>query len=500
MPHQIIFREHYGTQGQEVVYIKPPDQRVIVPLNSIYSQSIASLVLGSFKNIFRVVFLPQGYPESVSKDYFSYQLWDTIQALCSSLNGTLTTQAIMKGVGVGDQAATPLAAAVTWILKDGAGNVGRIVFAWWKGTSLDANCKKWRLCADILNDFAMFLELLLPYFMGYSTALLCAATILKSIVGVAGGATRAALTQHQAIRDNMADVSAKDGSQETCVNLLASVAGIILLTCMGEFQHVWLMFAIFTSMHIYANYRAVKALTISTLNTARLNIVIHTYLETGVVLDPDTVNQKEAVILGKGLSAKSICGHDIVIGESVATFIRSAALTADQLKVLHHLHQGCGYMLVPSRRDKKIYILLQEGIHANSREIVKSYFHSVILGIATCMTKDGAKLVTKPLSPKEGPLLQRLEEALKSSCSSTPSDFLHSESSGLEHSIPQISFINAIMASIQIDATESEQFLNLLQEAGWATSGHHLDCNEWRFIWPTPEKKIGLHGSQRQPT
>lgn len=36
---------------------------------------------------------------------------------------------------------------------------------------------------------------------------------LQAIVGVAGGATRAALTQHQARRNNMADVSAKDGSQ-----------------------------------------------------------------------------------------------------------------------------------------------------------------------------------------------------------------------------------------------------------------------------------------------
>ena len=32
-------------------------------------------------------------------------------------------------------------------------------------------------------------------------------------MGVAGGATRAALTQHQARHNNMADVSAKDGSQ-----------------------------------------------------------------------------------------------------------------------------------------------------------------------------------------------------------------------------------------------------------------------------------------------
>ena len=39
----------------------------------------------------------------------------------------------------------------------------------------------------------------------------------QSIVGVAGGATRAAMTQHQARRDNMADVAAKDGSQVRCV-------------------------------------------------------------------------------------------------------------------------------------------------------------------------------------------------------------------------------------------------------------------------------------------
>ena len=38
-------------------------------------------------------------------------------------------------------------------------------------------------------------------------------TCLQAIVGVAGGATRAALTQHQARHNNMADVSAKDGSQ-----------------------------------------------------------------------------------------------------------------------------------------------------------------------------------------------------------------------------------------------------------------------------------------------
>ena len=36
--------------------------------------------------------LPKGYPHSVSKDYLSYQIWDTIQAFASSISGSLATQ------------------------------------------------------------------------------------------------------------------------------------------------------------------------------------------------------------------------------------------------------------------------------------------------------------------------------------------------------------------------------------------------------------------------
>ena len=52
---------------------------------------------------------------------------------------------------------------------------------------------------------------------------------VQAIVGCAGGATRAALTQHQARRNNMADVSAKDGSQETLVNLAALLVSLLLI-------------------------------------------------------------------------------------------------------------------------------------------------------------------------------------------------------------------------------------------------------------------------------
>jgi hypothetical protein len=74
-------------------------------------------------------------------------------------------------------------------------------------------CCSNRLFADVLNDVAIFIELLAPIFPAIFVLIACLASVAKAIVGVAGGATRAALVQHQARRDNMADVSAKDGSQ-----------------------------------------------------------------------------------------------------------------------------------------------------------------------------------------------------------------------------------------------------------------------------------------------
>ena len=65
----------------------------------------------------------------------------SVQAFASSVSGSLATAAVLGGLGGGDSSATPLAATITWILKDGAGMVGRIVFAACTSTSLDFDCK-----------------------------------------------------------------------------------------------------------------------------------------------------------------------------------------------------------------------------------------------------------------------------------------------------------------------------------------------------------------------
>ncbi|XP_068606093.1 RUS family member 1 isoform X1 [Brachionichthys hirsutus] len=252
----------------------------------------------SFFGVFKSIFLPQGYPESVSKDYLQYQFWDTVQAFCSSLSGTLATQASLKGVGVGNQDATVAAATITWLLKDGAGMLGRIIFAWHKGSKLDSEAKTWRLVADVLNDVAMFMMILAPHFPACFTTIICIAGIFLSIVGVAGGATRAALTCHQAHRDNMADISAKDGSQETLVNLAALLISLVLIPFVTDNPQFTLsLFFLFTIFHLFANYKAVRSVVMETFSEARLSIVMQQYLTHGQILSPREANQREPVFL-----------------------------------------------------------------------------------------------------------------------------------------------------------------------------------------------------------
>ncbi|XP_051631787.1 RUS family member 1-like, partial [Manacus candei] len=228
------------------------------------------------------VLLPQGFPDSVSPDYAQYQLWDGLQALCSSLAGSLSTRAVLQAVGVGDGTATVTGATLTWVLRDGVGIVTRIGFVWLQGSRLDCEAKQWRLAADLLNDVALVLEVLAPHWLSAGPALLALAASAKCVVGVAGGATRAALAVHQARRDNVADVAAKDASQETLVNGAGLLLSLLLLPLLdGRPWLTWAVLALLLGTHLGANLGAVAALTLPTLNRPRLRLAIGWALRRG---------------------------------------------------------------------------------------------------------------------------------------------------------------------------------------------------------------------------
>ncbi|XP_026567598.1 RUS1 family protein C16orf58 homolog isoform X3 [Pseudonaja textilis] len=393
----------------------------------------------SLHHIFMSIFLPQGYPESVSADYLPYQFWDTIQAFASSITGTLATQAVLKGVGVGDETSTVAAATITWILKDGTGMLGRIAFAWSKG-----------LFADVLNDVAIFMEIVAPAFPGCFTLIVCASGFFKCIVGVAGGATRAALTMHQARRDNMADVSAKDGSQETLVNLAGLLFSLFLIPLVVDnLLLTYVLYALFTILHLYANYQAVRAVCMETVNRARLHLVLQHYLKWGEVPGPAVINPQEPLLLGFRQQLKITLGAPLhAVTSSVADFQKALEGNASN------------YLIFFNRPAGLISILLHR--QAVSVDVIKAYTHGLLLEVLLYQDMETCALERRSL-------LNLQHQLCKESSKEDPR--IHSE---------MHQFLDRIFP----------KFLAGLSAAGWVTDRNLLGPEEWRLEWLGTEKKI----------
>ncbi|XP_015603270.1 RUS1 family protein C16orf58 homolog isoform X2 [Cephus cinctus] len=465
MSQRIIYKEIYGDNERVNVFVSSKDDTSIRKVKSTINHKSLS---GSTVILFlKEVFLPQGFPDSVHPDYIPYQIWDTVQAFASTIMGTLTTHAIMQGVGVGESTATPLAAAITWILKDGTGMIGRIGFAWWIGTELDAQCKKWRLFADFLNDAAMGIELMIPYYSSYSTYVLCISMAMKAVVGVAGGATRAALTQHQALQNNLADVSAKDGSQETFVNLIASLIGIFILSNLPQDgQYVMELYLFLVAIHLYANYSAVKALCLNSLNEDRLALIIKRYLQTQNIPNSTEVNKQESVLLFQNPS-KDNFGFHIKMGVSLENVIKKMISTSD-MDALVRRFRFEKYLLVMDIKQKTILISFAKGV--NSFDILKAYFHASLCSLFTCMIlKWPVDIFLKSHSCNPSYPLMRMYIFNKST---TPK---------VTNKCENPAFI--IFNSNDFIFDEYNAFIAQLNKSEWITNTNLLPVGAWRGYW-----------------
>jgi len=225
------------------------------------------------------IFLPKGYPASVSDDYIVYQCWDSAQALCSSVMGALSTNAVFKGMGIGDEGASALSATTNWILRQGLGKCASITFAYRSGAAIGTDSKRYRLLADIVNDCALTINLLSAHVSpSIRPYIYACSSVCWAIVGIAGSCTRTALTIHQARANNAADVQAKDQSQETLVELVGLAVSYFIVSMIGNHPFaVLVLFAIFISLHLTCNYNAVKCVTQATLNLTRARLMLQRF-------------------------------------------------------------------------------------------------------------------------------------------------------------------------------------------------------------------------------
>lgn len=89
------------------------------------------------------------------------------------------------------------------------GRVVTILCAYRLGTSLEPECKMYRLTADVLNDAAMVLDCLSPLLPQLARVILLSfSSALRALCGVAAGSSKASLNAHFAKDGNLGELNA----------------------------------------------------------------------------------------------------------------------------------------------------------------------------------------------------------------------------------------------------------------------------------------------------
>ena len=242
-------------------------------------------------------FLPAGFPYTVTDDYLSYQLYDSLQAFSSSITSLLANRAVLEGLGVGNASTNATSALILQIIQDTFSRMATILFAHRMGTAIEPECKFYRFLADILNDSAQMLDLLtpaLPYFPKLSV--MVSSSILRALCGVSANASKASLSAHFALNGNLAELNAKEASQETVVSLLGMLTGTLVVRLVHDKPTVWALMLILVGVHLMMNYRAVRSVKMRSLNRQRATILFREYLENNTILTPTQVSQSESIL------------------------------------------------------------------------------------------------------------------------------------------------------------------------------------------------------------
>ena len=293
--------------------------------------------------------LPQGYPDSVAPQYAQYMGWRGVQYFFGGAMSVFTTRSLLGALGVANKHTGEAAAAINWVLKDGAGRFGRFLFARW-GRSLDCELKQFRLAGDFLMETGAALELGTALAPRAFLPLACTANLAKNLAAVAASATRAPIYRSFAKQNNMADITAKGESVANLADIAGTLFGIVLSKANLPIVPT---FAGLSVGYLIASRREVDSVELPYFNRARLSYSCRKFFDGFRVPDPAEANDCEALLPWNDPGSGRI-----VLGSSV----KVACSGPDHFKSASQTFKSTPYIITYQPEGKKLHVLLKDGI------------------------------------------------------------------------------------------------------------------------------------------
>ncbi|WOL18754.1 protein root UVB sensitive 6-like isoform X1 [Canna indica] len=268
---------HWARRGSSAIRAVPM-QNPLAPLEELMS-------------FIRSYVVPEGFPDSVAPSYVPYMSWRALKYFFGGAMSVFTTGTLLSSVGVSKSRATSGAVAINWILKDGAGRVGKMLYAR-QGKKFDYDLKQLRFAGDILMELGAGIELATAAVPQFFLPLACLANVAKNVAAVTSTSTRAPIYKAYAKGENIGDITAKG----ECVANLADLFGTGLCILISKRNpSLVASFTFLSCGYVFSAYQEVKSVVLNTLNRARFTVAVDSFIKTGHVPSLKEGNSKENI-------------------------------------------------------------------------------------------------------------------------------------------------------------------------------------------------------------
>ncbi|KAF7025111.1 hypothetical protein CFC21_037346 [Triticum aestivum] len=307
--------------------------------------------------------VPEGFPDSVTPSYVPYMTWRALKHFFGGAMGVFTTRTLLSSVGVSQSKVTPGAIAINWILKDGAGRVGKMLFAR-QGKKFDNDLKQLRFSSDLLLEIGAGIELATAAFPQFFLPMACVANVVKNVAAVTSTSTRTPIYKAYARGENIGDVTAKGESVGNIADLLGTGLSIFITK---RNPSLVTSFALLSCGYLLSSYHEVRSVVLNTLNRARFTVAVDSFIKTGYVPSLKEGNSQETIFIHpwrhEPVSIGSRFGEAF---QEPVSFVATRPLFEDER-----------YMVTYNPTKDKVYALLKDP--AKPDDILKAAFHAHVL-------------------------------------------------------------------------------------------------------------------------
>jgi len=314
------------------------------------------------------ILLPRGYPESVAPYYMTYAKWHFLHNTATAANAVLATSALLQAAGLG-AGGVAAAAAANWVIKDGVGNLARLIFGSKYAGRFDSDLKRFRMIADVLHHVGTGAELLTRVVPGWFLLVAAFGNSCKGMAQVIFVSTRSVVNRQLATSNNIGEVTARGDAQSILADLCGALVGIALTQTVAHEQTDAAMafFLINVVLQMWFRFESLRSLHLDTLSNSRLMFLATHYTATGEMMTPEQLSVRENFVTPARFLPPS--KFPVVPNALLASYKNPSKAVMSSGSQMYILGETIG--------SESISFSMKKG--ASSEDIIVAAFHAVLM-------------------------------------------------------------------------------------------------------------------------